>query len=278
MGFLGPMVDAMDAIGCDVFSFDQEGGDGQSQFDFGHDDALRIADRLLVFRMMAKHYARAAGGFATFMPKPSRDSWGSGAHFNMTWSRLRVRTSFGRTGGWTESAKSFTAGVLQHGRSMTAITNPTVNSTSASSLRSTAVACRGHPSGSRPETTTVRAWMRFPRNRPAVENRLVDSAANTYLAAAYMLAAGLEGIELALELPEMTEGETYGWFEMESRRDLRVPRNLLEAIDAFAADPLAKEVFPEGFVSEYCAMKEKEWNEYHEIVSDWELSRYLTEL
>ncbi len=47
---------------------------------------------------------------------------------------------------------------------------------------------------------------------------------------------------------------------------------------AFAADPLAKEVFPEGFVSEYCAMKEKEWNEYHEIVSDWELSRYLTEL
>ncbi len=31
-------------------------------------------------------------------------------------------------GGWTESAKSFTAGVLQHGRSMTAITNPTVNS------------------------------------------------------------------------------------------------------------------------------------------------------
>ncbi len=74
MGFLGPMVDAMDAIGCDVFSFDQEGGDGQSQFDFGHDDALRIADRLLVFRMMAKHYARAAGGFATFMPKPSRDS------------------------------------------------------------------------------------------------------------------------------------------------------------------------------------------------------------
>ena len=32
--------------------------------------------------------------------------------------------------------------------------------------------------------------LRLPRNRPAVENRAVDSAANTYLAAAFMLAAG----------------------------------------------------------------------------------------
>ena len=36
--------------------------------------------------------------------------------------------------------------------------------------------------------------LRLPRNRPAVENRGVDSAANTYLTAALMLAAGLEGI------------------------------------------------------------------------------------
>ena len=88
--------------------------------------------------------------------------------------------------------------------------------------------------------------MRFPRNRPAVENRLVDSAANTYLVAAYMLAAGLEGIERGLVLPEMAEGETYSWFETEVQRELRVPRTLLEAVDAFAGDPLAKEVSPTG--------------------------------
>jgi glutamine synthetase len=279
MGFLGPMVDAMDAIGCDVFSFDQEGGEGQYEFDFAHDDALVIADRLLLFRMMAKHYATAAGGFASFMPKPSVTSWGSGAHFNMSLESPEGLNLFkDELGEWTRTASSFTAGILQHGRSMAAITNPTVNSYKrlVSSLEGGGVSWA--PIWVSTGDNNRSCMIRFPRNRPAIENRLVDSSANTYLAAAFMLAAGLEGIEQDLDLPEMAKGETYSWFEIEHQRELRVPRNLLEAIDVFATDPLVKKVFPYGFVDEYCTMKEREWNEYHELVSDWELSRYLTQL
>jgi glutamine synthetase len=184
----------------------------------------------------------------------------------------------GLDGGWTDLAKSFTAGILQHGRAMAAITNPTVNSYKrlVSSLDGGGVSWA--PIWVSTGDNNRSCMMRFPRNRPAVENRLVDSSANTYLAAAFMLAAGLEGIERDLALPELTEGETYSWFEMGSQPELRVPRTLLEAVDAFAGNPMAKEVFSNGFLAEYCAMKEKEWNEYHEIVSDWELSRYLTQL
>ena len=34
------MVEHMNALGWDVYSFDHEGGDGQYEFDFGYTDAL----------------------------------------------------------------------------------------------------------------------------------------------------------------------------------------------------------------------------------------------
>ena len=84
IAFLEPMVDYMNELGWDVYSFDHEGGDGQYEFDFGYTDALAMADRMLIFRLMAKHVARTLGCFASFMPKPIQDSFGSGAHLNIS--------------------------------------------------------------------------------------------------------------------------------------------------------------------------------------------------
>ena len=85
---------------------------------------------------------------------------------------------------------------------------------------------------------------------PAVENRGVDSAANPYLAAAFLLAAGLEGIREGLDPGEPVDDITYDWRARAGRRRRRrrLPRNLLEAVDAFEADPLTHEVFPAQFV------------------------------
>jgi len=70
--FLEPMVEYMNELGWDVYSFDHEGGDGQYEFDFGYTDALTMADRMLIFRLMAKHVARTLGCFASFIPSRSR--------------------------------------------------------------------------------------------------------------------------------------------------------------------------------------------------------------
>jgi glutamine synthetase len=116
--------------------------------------------------------------------------------------------------------------------------------------------------------------LRLPRNRPCIENRGVDSAANTYLAAAFLLAAGMEGVAEGLDPGEPIEDLTYDWSQ---RADaVRLPRTLLEAIDAFEADPLTHEVFPEQFVSAYVEMKTTEWEQYHSCVSEWEREKYLT--
>src|ERR671923_70457 len=126
--FLGPMVAYMDELGWDVFSFDHEGGDGQYEFDFGYTDALAMADRMVVFRLMAKHVARSLGCVATFMPKPWSQAFGSGAHYNLSLAdRASGRNLFEVEGagpgteaadrrpdrGFTELAYQFTAGVLE---------------------------------------------------------------------------------------------------------------------------------------------------------------------
>ena len=59
--FLDEMVGYMNALGWDVHSFDHEDGNGQYEFDFSYTDAVAMADRFMLFRMMAKQVARSHG-------------------------------------------------------------------------------------------------------------------------------------------------------------------------------------------------------------------------
>ena len=54
-----------------------------------------------------------------------------------------------------------------------------------------------------------------------------------------------------------------------------LPRTLCEAIEAFAADPLSREVFGYAMAEAYTAFKRDEWNSFHGAISDWERDRYL---
>jgi glutamine synthetase len=109
-----------------------------------------------------------------------------------------------------------------------------------------------------------------------VENRGVDSAANAYLTAAFLLAAGMEGVTEGLDPGEPVEDLVYDWGRHGSQPGaMRLPRNLLEAIEAFDGDPLTRQVFPGQFVDAYVEMKVREWDTYHAQVTDWERRTYL---
>jgi glutamine synthetase len=56
----------------------------------------------------------------------------------------------------------------------------------------------------------------------------------------------------------------------------QLPRTLLEAVEAFDADPLSEQVFGPDLKAAYCELKEREWWEFHNEVSPWEIDRYLT--
>ena len=53
------------------------------------------------------------------------------------------------------------------------------------------------------------------------------------------------------------------------------PRTLAEAVDAFEADPLSREVFGSLMADTYVQFKREEWESYMNHVSDWERERYL---
>ncbi len=285
--FLDPMVKYINELGWDVYSFDHEGGDGQYEFDFGYTDAVRMSDRMLIFRLMAKHVARTLGCFATFMPKPWPDAFGSGAHMNVSLTNTRdgrnafeaddLEGSFkGR--GYTDLAYHFTAGVLRHSGAITALVCPTVNSYK-----------RLKPFGRKGELSwapVYRAYghnnrtlmCRLPMNRRCAEIRHADAGCNFYLGAAITIAAGLEGIREKLDPGEAVEFNTYeadGERRLEEMGIARLPRTLKDALDEFAKDDLARETLGESFHATFGEYKMAEWDEFCLTVTDWEMERYL---
>ena len=281
--WLGELVDAMNALGWDVYSFDHEDGVGQVEIDFAYSDVRTMADRYCFLRMMANAIARKHGAFASFMPKPMGDRTGSGAHYNMsladaaTGENLFKRADDPRGCGLSDMGYAFTAGVLRHLPAIMAVVAPTVNSykrlikqgSMSGFTWAPIYACYG-------DNNRTNA-LRVPLGGGRVELRAADSACNPYLGGAMVLAAGLEGIREGLDPGDPNTENMYLVPEAElDRRGISIlPRTLNEALDAFAADPLSRQVFGDRMFEAWLGYKRQEWLSYLNHVSDWETARYL---
>ncbi len=277
--FLDEVITMMKEIGLEAFAMGAEGGVNQFEIDFYYRDLLQMADRVTLFRLMIHQVAKQHGLAVTFMPKPFANLWGSGAHFNMGLctldeeeeSVLRIGgSSVGGEDEWSKESKYFIGGLLKHARALTAITNPLVNSYKRLTPRLVDGAVSWAPIKIAYGPNNRSCMIRVPENRPAIEVRNPDASANVYLAGAFLLAAGLEGIANEIDPgPEM--------IELASEHDEieRLPRTLLEAIEAFEEDELSHEVFGEEFIKEYVTTKHEEWEQDHLPVSDAERTRHL---
>lgn len=281
--FMDELIRYMNQLGWDVHSFDHEDANSQFELDFSYTDVMTMSDRFVLWRLMTKLLARKHGFEATFMPKPYADRTGNGGHFNMSMSELETgRNAFDdpddpRGAGVSELAYKFIAGVLGHASAISAVTAPIVNSYK-----------RLIKTGSMTGFTWAPVYISFGRNNRThmlripmgggrVESRAVDTSCNPYLAAAFLLGAGLEGIENDLDPGDPIPLNMYEQSD-EQLEEMGVdvlPRTLLEAVEAFRADPLARDVFGEELHSSYAELKEIEWWDYHNTVSEWEYDRYL---
>lgn len=280
------LVDAMDELGWDVYSFDHEDARSQFEIDFMYADVLSMADRVAFFRYMANEIARKHGYFASFMPKPFANMSGSGAHMNMSLEDTATGKNLFQAKTPEEDVKGvgltqlgiwFIGGILKHARALSLVIAPTINSYKR-------LVRQGSMSGSTWAPVFVSYgnnnrtnMLRVPLAANRVECRATDISMNPYLASAFMLAAGLEGIEEHIDPgdPHRDNLHKYTAKDVERAGISLLPRNLEEACDAFEADPLAREVFGDAMFESYLSYKRREWEEFVYSVTDWECERYL---
>jgi glutamine synthetase len=119
--------------------------------------------------------------------------------------------------------------------------------------------------------------LRLPGNRPCLENRAPDVSCNIYLAAAFTIAAGLEGIDEGMDPGAPTNDNLYIATDddLAERKIDVLPRNLLEALEHFEHDPLTVKVLGDQLKKAYLKEKLMEWAEFHNQVTDLERQRWI---
>lgn len=267
---------ALEAMGFEIEASHHEVAAGQHEIDFKYADALTAADNIMTFKLAVKTIAQRNGLHATFMPKPIFGMNGSGMHTNMSLFKDGKNIFFDENGErkLSREAYSFIAGLLEHAKSLVAVTNPLVNSYK-----------RLVPGYEAPvylawSASNRSALIRIPAARgqsTRVELRCPDPSCNPYLALAVCLAAGLDGIERGLVPPEEV---TENIFSMDARTRAdngidNLPGTLFEALELMKRDPLMTDTLGPHAYESFLAGKYHEWDTYRTQVTEWETEQYM---
>ncbi|WP_027724505.1 type I glutamate--ammonia ligase [Tuberibacillus calidus] len=266
----------LEDMGFEVEASHHEVAPGQHEIDFKYADALTTCDNIQTFKLVVKTIARQHGLHATFMPKPLFGVNGSGMHSNMSLFRGNENAFFDPSAEHqlSETAMQFLAGVMEHARSFTAITNPTVNSYKR--------LVPGY------EAPCYVAWslrnrsplIRVPAKRglsTRIEVRSVDPSANPYLAMAVLLAAGLDGIKRKLTPPAPVDRNIYV-MDKEEREAIGIhdlPGTLFEALTVMKQDEVITSALGKHVLSRFVEAKEIEWDMFRTQVHPWERDQYM---
>ncbi|GHJ20354.1 MULTISPECIES: glutamine synthetase family protein [Streptomyces] len=255
----------MAAAGLTVESAKGECNLGQHEIAFRYADALTTCDQHVVYKTGAKEIAAQEGRALTFMAKYDERE-GNSCHIH-----LSLRDQAGEpvladaTGeyGMSPLMRHFLAGQLAALREFTLLYAPNINSYKRfvpGSFAPTAVAW-----GPDNRTCALRVVGHGPGHR--LENRVPGGDVNPYLAVAGMIAAGLHGIDNALELPPPCTGNAYDGDAP------HVPATLREAAGLWDASSLARDAFGSEVVDHYLNMARVEQRAFDTAVTDWERYR-----
>jgi glutamine synthetase len=266
-------IEHLEQMGIPVKASHHEVAPSQHEIQLTHTDALSMADAVVTFRLAVKEVAREGGVFATFMPKPLEGAPGSAMHVHLSLfdGDRNVFYEDQEDEALSPEGRAFLAGVLAHAPELTAVTNQWVNSYKRITGGFEA------PDGVSWTRFGGSALVRVPSNRPdkegaaRIELRSPDPACNPYLCFALVLAAGLRGMERGYLLPAEAGDEP-------PAGSAPLPKDLREAIDLFESSELARETLGDRLCDWYVRNKRREWDEYQDTVTAFELRRYLRAL
>jgi glutamine synthetase len=259
-------------LGWQPYQNDHEDANGQFEINWNFNDALTTADQLSFFKFMVKSLAEKHGLRATFMPKPFANLTGNGCHVHLSvWDKDGKSNLFhDRKGelGLSSTAYHFLGGLMHHAESLTAITNPTVNSYKRINAPPTLSGATWSPNtvtfGGNNRTHMVRV-----PDEGRIEFRLADGAANPYLLMAAIMGAGLHGVEERMNPGERLDIDMYAEGH-KVKNAKKLPLNLMDAIRNFSKDEYLQTALGPEFSEAFIKLKTNEWNTYCRHLTQWE--------
>ena len=197
---LGEIRRTMPLAGIPVEATQGEGGLGQHEVALEHAPPLEAADRHVVYKHGVRDIAARAGYAATFMAKVDAEQAGSSCHVHLSIARDGA-SALGGDAGLTSFGGSFLAGLLTFTRELMPLHAPYANSYRRLTKGSWAPA--NETWGFDNRTSCVRVVGSGDDFR--FEFRVPGADVNPYLSLAAVLAAGLEGVERALQPPPLSD-------------------------------------------------------------------------
>ena len=257
-------------------------GRSQHGMSLRHAEALSMSDAITTAKLIIKQQAYESGCHASFMPKPLAGEDGSAMFLHQSLFDHDGNNVFWGEGDekyhLSDIAKHYMAGILEHAREISAITNPTVNSYKRITTGGDSVP-QYATWGLRNRASMVRIPVYKPGKQLStrIELRSPDPMANPYLVNAVTLAAGLDGIERKLELPPEATAET---LKLTDRQMVEagytpLPRSLKEALDVFEDSQFMKDALGEHIHSFFLKKKRDEWHKFESTITEWEIKHYL---
>ncbi|XP_072014977.1 lengsin-like [Amphiura filiformis] len=197
-------------VGIDVENCESESGHGQMEITYKPRFGIQAADNAYFFKTTVKEIAQQHGYIASFMSKPFADQMGTSAHFcHSLWDKdckKNLLYDANDHNKLSEIGRYWMAGILKHSPAITMLMAPTVN-------------CYKRY-GKQSYVSTTPNWgidnrccmLRLKINGTKgtyLENRSSGGGSNPYLTLAAVVAAGIDGIEKKLPLPEEETGDPF---------------------------------------------------------------------
>lgn len=246
----------------------------QCEIGIAYGNALAMADAVMTLKYIIGKIAEKHGLVASFIPKFRKGVNGSGMHVHqnlaVTMGGKEENLFYDPVNKDALSAigRHYIAGLLAYAREITAITNawpisykrlvPGAEAPTyiAWDWQNRTALCRGHSQGKK----SIR-----------IEYRAPDPMCNPYLAFSAMLAAGLEGIEQRLKLPQPEKRDFYH----DNSGVQELPGNLGEALDLMNQSRMLRKRLGDFIVDTLYKLGKDSWREYNQEVSDVDIRRYF---
>ena len=255
--FVAELAQTLEEMGVRPEQCHAEVGHGNLELSVGEDEALAAADKRVMVLEAIRGVAYRMGLETTMAPKPYLEGAGNGHHLHLSLYEDDSPVLFDASGALSGTGSGFVAGILEHLPAVMAFTAPSPNSYQRLAPGMWASAYGAYGLDNREAAVRLASPVAGRESATAnVELKPVDVTCNPYLALSAVLAAGMDGVDRALDPgePTMVDPALLDDEERASRGIRPLPTSLEEALDALEGDDALVQALGEPLVRTHVAV------------------------